>query len=256
MSDIKMSVDDTLELDTIIEKSTQAEDIISVTKGTDYDTSGFQTHTSVFNPQSSGDYTINVNGQNLSIKVTGTRTIIDDFEDGEVSEWTHTNNGGISIETNNIYEGAYSANGGGGSRSYLDKYSISRGEKLEFYWYPANDSQVGFMMSDKNTNGIFNHRNLYQLENNEDNDNDLNLYSVVDNSNTVLDQRSNISTNDWWKVTVNFPKSDGIDVTVSNTQTSDEYTLSSNNSDHNSGTAIGIGSSGSGFTGYDKIRRL
>lgn len=86
----------------------------------------------------------------------GSSVVIDDFEGGDVNEWTHTNNGGINIESNTVYEGTYSADGGDGSRSYLDKYTISRGEKLEFYWYPANDSQVGFMMSDQNTNGIFN----------------------------------------------------------------------------------------------------
>lgn len=255
--DIKMNLDETLELDAIIQNwNAESDDTINVTDGTYYNLSGFQTHTGVFDPQKSGDYTINVNGQELSIKVIGSSVVIDDFEDGDVTEWTHTNNGGINIESNTVYEGAYSADGGDGSRSYLDKYTISRGEKLEFYWYPANDSQVGFMMSDQNTNGIFNHRNLYQLENNEDNDNDLNLYSIVDNSRSVIDQRSNISTNDWWKVTVDFPIGSGINVTVNNTKTGDKYSLSSSNGDHDTGVAIGIGSSGRGFTGYDKIRRI
>lgn len=67
--DIKMNLDETLELDAIIQNwNAESDDTINVTDGTYYNLSGFQTHTGVFDPQKSGDYTINVNGQELSIK--------------------------------------------------------------------------------------------------------------------------------------------------------------------------------------------
>jgi hypothetical protein len=77
MTDIKMSVDDTLELDTTIKKSTDPMNSITVTDGSDYDLSGFQTHTGVFDPQSQGSYTLDINGQQISIEVTSVRNIPD-----------------------------------------------------------------------------------------------------------------------------------------------------------------------------------
>lgn len=74
--DLSMSVDDTVEIDTIIKESSIASDIIDVNKPTDFsegkefNLKGFQTHTGVFDPVVSGDYELNINGQVLSIKVT------------------------------------------------------------------------------------------------------------------------------------------------------------------------------------------
>ena len=70
MADITMSLDDTLELDTIIKESTEATDPIS------YDTNkfksdGIQKHTGILKPQNTGTYTININGQELVVEVTG-----------------------------------------------------------------------------------------------------------------------------------------------------------------------------------------
>lgn len=92
MADISMSLDDTLELDTIIKTSSIAQDPIgtitySGPNTKDYNMNGIETHTSVFDPQQAGTYTISVNGQELLVEVTNPSTIPDsgvfryDFED-------------------------------------------------------------------------------------------------------------------------------------------------------------------------------
>lgn len=68
MSDITITVDDTVEIDTVIQQSSIAGDSVS------YDTSKFNTskiekHTMVFNPTESGTFDINVNGQVLTVEV-------------------------------------------------------------------------------------------------------------------------------------------------------------------------------------------
>lgn len=74
--DIKMSLEDTLELDTIIEESNRASD--SLTYDSDnFELSEIQTHTNILNPKNPGEYTITVNGQNISVKVTDPSTIPD-----------------------------------------------------------------------------------------------------------------------------------------------------------------------------------
>lgn len=78
MADIKMNLEETLELDTIIEKSTRATDPISVeepsnfTEGTDFDLDGIQKHSGIFNPTKSGNYKLNINGQILTVEVIDT----------------------------------------------------------------------------------------------------------------------------------------------------------------------------------------
>lgn len=66
--DIEMSLNDTLELDTIIEKSTRASNSLTY-DSSKFNKSDIQTHTSVLNPTEPGTYTVTVNGQELSIKV-------------------------------------------------------------------------------------------------------------------------------------------------------------------------------------------
>jgi hypothetical protein len=104
MADITMSLDDTLELDTIIEKSRRASNPIGTIKevddGTTHndDINGFQTHTAVFDPSKSGTFKIPINGQELTIKVTDpidipASTLTEDlvawyrFEDGDARDY-------------------------------------------------------------------------------------------------------------------------------------------------------------------------
>jgi len=73
-----MGVEDTLEIDTVIKKDTSAKDKVTVTDGTNYSMNGIKTKTAIFNPQETGTYTIDVNGQELIIKVTGISTYVPD----------------------------------------------------------------------------------------------------------------------------------------------------------------------------------
>lgn len=82
MPDITMSLDDTLELDTIIrESSVRLNPVTDVRyEGSDstvHNSTGLQTNTYIFEPEKPGDYTIIVNGQKLTIKVTDPSTIPD-----------------------------------------------------------------------------------------------------------------------------------------------------------------------------------
>lgn len=80
MADITMSLEDTLELDTIIEKSSRVLNSVGTIKyeGSDstvHNSEGIQTGTFIFDPQEPGSYTIPVNGQELTVKVKYLSTI-------------------------------------------------------------------------------------------------------------------------------------------------------------------------------------
>lgn len=87
MPDITMSLDDTLELDTIIEDSSRASNPLSDVDSS-FEQYGIQTHTNILNPTEPGDYTITINGQTLSIKVTDPSNI----PDSGVARWKYEQN--------------------------------------------------------------------------------------------------------------------------------------------------------------------
>jgi hypothetical protein len=76
MTNIEMSLDDTLELDTIIEEWNPNSSLVDDVGG-NFNISGFQTSTTVLDPQNTGTHKININGQELTVKVTDTSTIPD-----------------------------------------------------------------------------------------------------------------------------------------------------------------------------------
>lgn len=71
--DIEMSLDDVLEIDTIIQDWNPPSNLVNTTYessgNADYNLNGLDTKTTVFDPQKSGEYSININGQKLLIKV-------------------------------------------------------------------------------------------------------------------------------------------------------------------------------------------
>jgi hypothetical protein len=88
MTDITISLNDKLELDTIIKKSNIASNPLTVTSNKDYSLSEMETHTVVFDPEEPGEHNIDINGQKLSIKVLSTNNLgfyLDDFQDGNLS---------------------------------------------------------------------------------------------------------------------------------------------------------------------------
>jgi hypothetical protein len=111
--DIEMSIDDTLELDTIIEKWNLNENLISVDRS-EYNLEGIQTKTAVFDPTGTGEYNITINGQELNINVIKNTTVPDSvltenliawyrFEDGDARDYT--NDLDENFADSNAYDG-------------------------------------------------------------------------------------------------------------------------------------------------------
>lgn len=104
MADITMSLDDTLEIDTIIEESSKPLSPVTVTNGidgTDFNSKGINTGTYVFDPISSGTYNLNINGQELTVEVTDPSTIPDTVIKDAVSRWqlNSTSDSSIAIDS-------------------------------------------------------------------------------------------------------------------------------------------------------------
>lgn len=76
MADIMMSLDETLEVDAVIEEWNSPSDVITDSDD-QFDVSGIQTNTGVLNPKNAGEHKITVNGQELTVKVTDPTTIPD-----------------------------------------------------------------------------------------------------------------------------------------------------------------------------------
>jgi hypothetical protein len=83
MPDITMSLNDTLELDTIIEEWT-ADNYVNY-DSSKFDVSGIQTSTAIFDPSEPGTHSISVNGQDIKIKVIDPN-IIPETSGGQVSK--------------------------------------------------------------------------------------------------------------------------------------------------------------------------
>lgn len=140
MADIEISLNDTLELDTIIQEWNPDTNLVNITPNdtnNNYTHTGIQTKTSIFAPEDPGVYTVDINGQTLKINVTDPNnisgTVIEDFEDNDLSEYTvSTNKASVSTVSSPVYDGSYALNisvntssGGSGivsSSSGLDIY--------------------------------------------------------------------------------------------------------------------------------------
>jgi hypothetical protein len=102
MADISMNLDDTLELDAIIKDSTEVTSVINAKNGnesTDFNLEGFQTHTGVFDPINSGTYNLDVNGQELTIKVTDTDSTLSSTIARYDAQESFSGNGGTNTST-------------------------------------------------------------------------------------------------------------------------------------------------------------
>lgn len=128
-----MSLDDTLELDAIIKEWNDPNNIVKVSDKDSLNLSGFQTSTRVIDPQEPGEYTITINGQDITVEVTNPinrpSTVVDVFEDGNTNEY-QTVNGGWSASTNHVWEGSYS---GRFDQSASHKAFSSQGDGLNYY---------------------------------------------------------------------------------------------------------------------------
>ena len=113
MADITLSLDDTLELDEIIQEWSRTDSNLSLNGDeSSFDISGLQTKTSILNPQEPGNYTITINGQDLSVKVRDPSTI----PDSAVHQWTaDTYDDGNDEFPDQVGSATLTSNGGTGS---------------------------------------------------------------------------------------------------------------------------------------------
>lgn len=111
MSDITMSLDDTLELDAIIQNVTNTKED-AIFDSSKFNVSEIQTNTLIFKPQDSGTHDITINGQTLSIEVIDTKGLPDQ------NTWSSISNS-EAFWKNNPIECYYSqTNDGSGSEIY------------------------------------------------------------------------------------------------------------------------------------------
>lgn len=101
-----MNVDETLELDTIIEESTRSSDPVTNVDSS-FEQYGIQTHTHILNPTKPGDYTINVNGQELTVKVNKSNAIPDSVtsRDSDNSSFSNPDYRGVQFTVKSDFSG-------------------------------------------------------------------------------------------------------------------------------------------------------
>lgn len=156
--DIKMTTEDTLELDTIIKDDSNATDPITRVENTDdgtnhiSDLKGIQTKTSIFNPSKPGDYEIDINGQTLSIKVRGASSrIITDFEGSSLdSGWINYNNNTTTFTQNSttVYSNSHSLKHNNGSFDRITNSNFNPngyGYGYSAWVYPDGANYIRFM---------------------------------------------------------------------------------------------------------------
>lgn len=161
--DITMSTGDTLELDTIIEESSSS-DILNITDGTegqDFNLSGIDTHTDIFDPIKSGTYNIDVNGQTLTVEVIDTNIIsssgISQEEDGELSEYTGNSSYYKTVSSPTISGSDYAISYSTDSNDRYIEAEFERGKynKFSLYVYPENVNSEVLFVDSSNGNVIF-----------------------------------------------------------------------------------------------------
>lgn len=149
MVDITMSLDDTLELDTIIEKSSRASKPLTFNSD-NFSSNGIQTHTEILNPKESGTHKITINGQELTVKVTDPTNIpndkIDRFEDGSLSEYAGGAN--WTVQQTTVLEGNNTAKG---VTPDTELYVISSKSGLPAY--PEQGYEMRFLIQLKYSDG-------------------------------------------------------------------------------------------------------
>lgn len=265
-----MSLDETLELDTIIEKSNraiEAIDSVNHNSGTDHkdDFTGLQTHTGIFNPPKSGEYTIKVNGETLKIKVTDSTVIIDDFEDGDVSEYQ----GSVSnARINNTFtkNGSYGLSFYGGDDNG-NQYTIATDSGLNYFpksgdtikfWYKTNttDKSDGFYFGVPNPSntGMNTFPDGYEVEFGTST-----AFALRKDSSIIESTSYYITENNEYQIVIDWGSNGNISISIEDSAGNQVKSLSTTDSTYNSG-GIGFESGGTGSAAgdanFDYIRTI
>jgi hypothetical protein len=221
MPDITMSLDDTLELDTIVKESTTATDQMTDIKyeGSDtdyYNNTGFQTHTAVFKPEKSGKYSLKINGQKLTIKVTDPTKIpasgllYEGFEDGSLDSNYGGVTGSSSVQNSRVYNNDYSleindAKGSGIARTDI---TVERGQRVSG-WVQAQSGGYNYRASMYwMAQSATSEPNSY-IQRAGVTENEMNIWKIDDSGLSVLVEKNVSLSGDTWYECEFVPKSDG-----------------------------------------------
>lgn len=202
---ITMSLDDTLELDTIIEESTKASNPIGNIEyegndSTVHNLENIQTHTSIFNPQKTGNYKIPVNGQEITIKVIGSKyEIYDDFESNNLTEWNSLSDAGGNQEiSSKSLNGEHSAkvyvnSTGSASRLHGRTFDLSNYSQIQLTCYTRHEDNSGpYIVLSPDSTG-FNWIGVHYRYSN-------NLFRIEDRQKNEFSSKSaSLNTGDWYE---------------------------------------------------------
>lgn len=162
--DITMSIEDTLELDTII-NSTDSSSLATVTDGTegsDFEFNVIETQTEIFDPKNSGTYNIDVNGQTLTVEVVNSVIIpdsgISQEEDGDLSNYTGTTSYFTTTKNPTVSGSDYAisfSNSTSNSEYVENTFDYGQVDKISMYLYPEDNNNEVVFIDSSNGNVIF-----------------------------------------------------------------------------------------------------
>lgn len=100
-----MNINEVLEIEYLVEE-VSSDSSVTVKSGDSSDLGYISRNTGILNPSSTGTYELELNGQIIEVNVTN---IIDDFEDGDLAEYT-VNTSGFSVVDTPSLNGDFSLN--------------------------------------------------------------------------------------------------------------------------------------------------
>lgn len=254
MTDITIRLDDKIELDTIVKESNEAFKSVSGVDSS-FEKSSIQTHTGILNPTQPGEYTITINGQQLSIKVLDPSVsgIIDDFEDQNLTEYPYNQgddwgivSGGLTDDSNYHLKRTGTSSGQSGPQMFsvpgdgLERYP-KKGDRIEYYFQDITGSQAEFRWSVPNSNEE--NPGGYELEHGNKNNN-LTLAYRDDNYNSLESVSNNYNNNVVYRVEIDW--TDPIEARIYDTSTGNQEVSLSHPEPTNATKDGGIGFSDNG----------
>lgn len=262
--DLTMNLNDTLELDAIIQEWNSINDIANVKTTKNHSIKGIQTNTVIFDPEDSGTHKIDINGQILKINVqdkSGVQ-IIDNFENGNLSKYSGST-GSFSVNNSGSYKGTHHLQINGTYNKHIYSYPgdglsyyPKRGDKFELYYYadgfgsgsPPFESIPSFGVSDSS--------NYYRCFINGNNGRfDINRISSGNSENSDF-QSVSYPSRVWLRIEIDFGYTSS-DIVSAKLERTDTNTVLANvsitDTEYDSG---GIGFEGDIYGDNNKDRRV
>ena len=151
---------------------------------------------------------------------------IEDFEDGNVDDWTDINGGSISITETNVYEGTFAGEISGDGNYHTGAYWTPTEDNLHndlntltgYFYEDQGDSLVGLAFYDTQTGDAY---SLYMASGFET----FTIRKIIDDESTTIDSNTiSTSAEQFWKITMTLDTSTG-DITGELVRDSDGQTI-------------------------------